>query len=55
MGNAPVLAGTRIPTSAVWSFHEDGYTTEQIIDQYPRLYPDDIRAAIAFEQERRAR
>jgi uncharacterized protein (DUF433 family) len=50
--NAPVLAGTRIPTSAVWDFHEAGYTAEQIIDEYPRLYPEDIRAAIEFEQKR---
>src|SRR5438105_3945346 len=37
VGNAPVLAGTRIPTSAIWSFHEAGYSVEQIIDEYPRL------------------
>lgn len=54
VGNAPVLAGTRIPTSAIWSFYEDGYTTEQIVEEYPRLTPEDIRAAIAFEAQRRA-
>jgi uncharacterized protein (DUF433 family) len=54
VGNAPVLAGTRIPTSAIWSFHADGYTVEQIIAEYPRLTPTDIEAAILFEQTRRA-
>jgi uncharacterized protein (DUF433 family) len=54
VGHAPVLAGTRIPTSAVWSFHEAGYSAEQIIDEYPRLCEEDIKAAIAFEQRRRA-
>jgi uncharacterized protein (DUF433 family) len=53
-GNVPILAGTRIPTSSVWSFHEAGYNVEQIIEQYPRLYPEDIQAAIDFERERRA-
>jgi uncharacterized protein (DUF433 family) len=54
MGNVPILAGTRIPTSAVWNFHEDGYTAEQIIYEYPSLTSKDIEAAIAFEQQRRA-
>ena len=53
MGGAPVLAGTRIPTKAVWSFHEAGYGTAEIFEQYPRLTEDDIRAAIAYEAERR--
>jgi uncharacterized protein (DUF433 family) len=53
MGGAPVLAGTRIPTKAVWSFHEAGYDTAEILEQYPRLTEDDIRAAIAYEAERR--
>jgi uncharacterized protein (DUF433 family) len=54
MGNVPILAGTRIPTSAVWNFHEDGYSAEQIIYQYPRLTPKDIEAAIAYERQRRS-
>lgn len=53
MGNAPVLAGTRIPTAAVWSFHEAGYDTAGIIEQYPRLTADDVRAALAYEEEHR--
>ena len=53
MGGAPVLAGTRIPTEAVWSFHEAGCDTAEILEQYPRLTEDDIRAAIAYEAERR--
>ena len=53
MGGAPILAGTRIPTKAVWSFHEAGYDTAGILEQYPRLTEDDIRAAIAYEAERR--
>jgi uncharacterized protein (DUF433 family) len=50
--NAPVIAGTRVPTSAIWNFHRAGYDAQAIIREYPRLTPEDIRAAIAFEEER---
>jgi DNA-binding transcriptional MerR regulator len=48
------IAGTRIPTDAVWSYHVRGANTEQIIDQYPDLTPEDVTAAIRHEQQRRA-
>lgn len=44
--NAWVVAGTRIPTAAIWRFHEAGYSVDQIIGEYPDLTPDDIAAAI---------
>ncbi len=50
--NAPVLAGTRIPTSAVWNFHKAGYDVTAIIREYPRLTADDVRAAIKYEKKR---
>ncbi|MGH2457821.1 MAG: DUF433 domain-containing protein [Chloroflexota bacterium] len=53
--NAPVLAGTRVPTSAVWNFHQAGYTVDQIIREYPRLTPIDVEAAIGFERQRQER
>lgn len=52
--NAHVLAGTRIPTLAVWSFHQEGFDSQEIQRQYPRLMPADIDAAIAFERRRHA-
>ena len=48
--NAWVVAGTRIPTSAIRRLHEDGYTTDQIIKEYPDLTEDDVRAALAHEK-----
>ncbi|MGH2409468.1 MAG: DUF433 domain-containing protein, partial [Chloroflexota bacterium] len=54
MSNAPCLDGTRIPTSAVWSFHASGYTDEQIQEEYPSLFPEDIIAAIEYERGRRS-
>jgi uncharacterized protein (DUF433 family) len=52
--NAWVVAGTRIPASAIWHFHEAGYSVDAIIDEYPRLTPADVRAAIDFESRRRS-
>ncbi|MQA92634.1 MAG: DUF433 domain-containing protein [Gemmatimonas sp.] len=52
--HAWVVAGTRIPTSAVWHFHQAGYSAEDIIKEYPRLKLADITAAIDFESRRRS-
>jgi DNA-binding transcriptional MerR regulator len=51
--NAWVLAGTRIPTQAVWNFHQAGFSPEAIIHEYPRLTPVDVKAAIEFEASRK--
>jgi len=51
----PVLDGTRIPTAAIWEFHEDGYRVADILRQYPQLTAEDVGAAIDFEAERRRR
>lgn len=53
--NAPVLAGTRIPTLAVLHLREAGYSDEHITREYPRLRSEDIQAAIAFETRRKQR
>jgi DNA-binding transcriptional MerR regulator/uncharacterized protein (DUF433 family) len=52
MSNAWRLAGTRIPTSAVWHFHEDGFDAVAIICAYPDLTEADVAAAIAHERQR---
>ncbi len=49
--NKPIIAGTRIPTSSIWSFHRAGFSDQQIIDEYPHLTREDVRAAIAFERD----
>lgn len=53
LGNAWRLAGTRIPTSAIWHFHEDGADVAAIRRAYPDLTEADIAAAI--DHERRLR
>lgn len=51
--NAYVVAGTRIPTSAIWNLHAAEYSAKDIIREYPRLKLKDITAAISFEGRRR--
>lgn len=40
--NARVMAGTRIPVSAIESFIDEGFTDAQIVDEYPSLTPFDV-------------
>jgi uncharacterized protein (DUF433 family) len=53
MHGLPVLAGTRIPTATIYSLRQSGYDDDWILENYPRLRPPDIAAAIAFEEARR--
>lgn len=52
--NAPVVAGTRIRVSAIKAFAEAGYSHRQIVEEYPDLTEKDVRAALAFKDERAA-
>lgn len=51
--NKPVIAGTRIPTSSIWNLHESGFSDSRILEEFPQLDMDDVRAALVFEQEQR--
>lgn len=48
--NAPVIAGTRILVDAIKRFAEAGYTTKQILEEYPDLTKEDIEAALAYKK-----
>jgi uncharacterized protein (DUF433 family) len=52
LNNRPVLSGTRIPTAAVWEFHEAGYDLGAIMELYPQLTDRDVEAAIEYERNR---
>ncbi len=47
--NLPVLAGTRIPVSAIKRFSQAGYSDEDILSEYPDLTIADIKAAIKYK------
>ncbi|BBK36494.1 hypothetical protein STAQ_15720 [Allostella sp. ATCC 35155] len=51
LGNAPVVAGTRIPVAAIRRFVEAGHTVEQICTEYPGLTAADVAAALAHGGE----
>jgi len=53
--NAWTLDGTRIPTQAIWNFHNAGYDTRAILAEYPRLTAKDVQAAIDWEAKRQRR
>lgn len=55
MGGAPCIAGTRVPTSAMWAFHTEGYDTVMICREYPHLTHEQIEAAIRYEAKRHKR
>lgn len=44
----PTLRGLRYPVENVLEWLSAGMTTAQILDDYPDLEPDDIRAALAY-------
>lgn len=52
--NAFVVSGTRVPVSAIRAFHDEGYSPESILMQYPHLNLEDVQAAIDWKEERRA-
>jgi uncharacterized protein (DUF433 family) len=47
----PCIRGHRIWVSLVLDFLAEGMTLEEILDQYPDLTAEDIRACIAYGAE----
>jgi uncharacterized protein (DUF433 family) len=47
----PCIKGTRTPVSVIVGSIADGDTFEQILEAYPQLTADDIRAALKFAAE----
>ena len=47
-GGEPVLKGTRVTLRTVLASLAEGATTREILDDFPSLTEDDVRATIAF-------
>lgn len=47
----PCIKGTRIWVSLILDFLADGMSVEEILESYPHLKRDDIRACIAYGAE----
>lgn len=48
----PVIAGTRIPVYLIFNLLASGYDFKRIIEAYPGLTEDDIRAALDYAEQR---
>ena len=44
----PVIRGTRIPVELILRKLSEGATEAELLDAYPRLTVEDIRAALAY-------
>jgi uncharacterized protein (DUF433 family) len=50
-GGFPCIRGTRIYVAIILDALAEGLTPEQILDHYPTLTLEDVRAAIAYAAE----
>ena len=48
MAGKPVIRGTRIPVELIVRMVAQGIPEAEILREYPRLQPDDIRAALSY-------
>ncbi len=48
MVGKPVIKGTRIPVELIVRMMAQGITEKEIFREYPRLQPDDVRAALVY-------
>jgi uncharacterized protein (DUF433 family) len=47
----PCIKGTRVPVSVIVGSIADGDTSEQILEAWPQLTSEDIKAALKFAAE----
>ena len=47
----PCIRGTRIWVSLILDYLASGMTEAEVIEEYPQLTPEDIRAALAYGAE----
>ena len=47
----PIVRGTRISVELVIDLVASGWTHQQILDSYPTLKSDDVRACLAYARE----
>ncbi|WP_232473567.1 DUF433 domain-containing protein [Thermococcus profundus] len=48
MGGKPVIKGTRIPVYFILELLANGWSFEEILENYPQLTKEDILAAIRY-------
>ncbi|MBN1803515.1 MAG: DUF433 domain-containing protein [Candidatus Lokiarchaeota archaeon] len=48
LSGKPVIKGTRIPLSIILTMLRDGASFQEIIEEYPRITDEDIRAVLDY-------
>lgn len=51
LGGKPVVRGTRLAVDFLLGLLAAGWTTDRILENYPTLTPDALRAVFAFAAE----
>ena len=55
MVGKPVIRGTRITVEVILRRFADGYSVSDVLDDYPHLKPEDVKAALAYAADAMAR
>jgi len=55
MVGKPVIKGTRITVEAILRRFADGYSVSDVLDDYPHLTADDVKAALSYAAAAMAR
>ncbi len=51
VGGKPAVRGTRLAVEFVLGLFADGWTKEAVLDNYPQLSEEKLRAIFAFSEE----
>lgn len=51
MAGKPVIEGTRIPVEKIINLLAQGLSTEDILQEYPHLEEEDVKAALQYAAE----
>lgn len=50
LAGKPTIRGTRVPVSLVLNLLRHGYTFERIVEAYPYVHEDDIKASLWYAE-----
>jgi len=50
LGGKPTIRGTRVPVSLILNLLANGYSFERIVEAYPYVHEEDIRASLLYAE-----
>lgn len=51
LAGKPIIKGTRLSVDFILSLFAEGWIEKQVLDNYPQLSVEDLKAVFAFAQE----